>query len=228
MTPFIIAITGGSGSGKSTIAAALKDRCAAAGVTIFNEDGYYWPISHYGDVADAAARQTVINQVNYDDPASKDTALMARQLSALKSGHPIEQPIYNYDLHDRVPDRTLRIEPTNILVVEGIHVLSIPELRPLVDLSVYVDTPDDLRLARRMRRDVLERGRSVDSVLRQYLGSVRASHYRHTYPVMFEADLVIADEGLPAYGQIQASDEAINRMLAPILARLDQEGRLRV
>ena len=99
-----------------------------------------------------------------------------------------------------------------------------PELKPLIDLSIYVDTPDDLRLARRLRRDVVERGRSVESVLAQYLGTVRAAHYRHTFPAMFEADLVIADEGLPAYGQVRASEDAIARMLAPILDRMRSEG----
>jgi len=109
-------------------------------------------------------------------------------------------------------------------LVEGIHVLSIPEIAPLIDLSVYVDTPDDLRLARRIRRDVVDRGRQVESVLQQYLGTVRAAHYRHTHPAMFEADLVVADEGLPAYGQVRPSDEAIARMLAPILDRLRSDG----
>ena len=93
-------------------------------------------------------------------------------------------------------------------------------------MSIYVDTPDDLRLARRLRRDVLERKRTVESVLEQYLGTVRASHYRYTYPTMFEADLVIADEGLPAYGEVSPSAAAIDRMMAPITARLQVEGIL--
>ncbi|MCF6328667.1 MAG: hypothetical protein L3J02_02560 [Henriciella sp.] len=104
--------------------------------------------------------------------------------------------------------------------------MSVPELKPLIDLSIYVDTPDDLRLARRIRRDVVERGRDVPSVLNQYLTTVRAAHYRHTYPAMFEADLVIADEGLPAYGKVRAGKEATQRMLAPITARLHAEGVL--
>ncbi len=226
MTPYFIAISGGSGSGKSTIAEALQKKCSGTGVTIFNEDGYYWPIAHYGRAHDRIERQAIIDRVNYDDPSSKDTDLMGRQLAALKSGQKIDQPIYNYDLHDRVPDQTHPISPTPIIVIEGIHILSIPALRPLIDLSVYVDTPDDLRLARRLRRDVLERGRNIDSVLRQYLGTVRSAHYHHTYPAMFEADLVIADEGLPAYGQIRASETAVDRMLAPILGRLKHDGVL--
>lgn len=221
--PFLIAMTGGSGSGKSTVADALVELCADIGIVIFHEDGYYWPMSHYGAAETEAARAAIISRVNYDDPISKETSLMARQLADLKAGRTIEQPIYDYDHHDR-KEETLTIAPAPIIVLEGIHALSVPELAPLIDLSIYVDTPDDLRLARRLRRDVVERGRSVESVLAQYLGTVRASHYRHTFPAMFEADLVIADEGLPAYGQVRPNEEAIARMLAPIMDRLRSVG----
>lgn len=216
-------MTGGSGSGKSTVAEALVEHCKKTGVVIFHEDGYYWPMSHYGPADSEEQRQTIIARVNYDDPISKETHLMARQLADLKAGRTIEQPIYDYDHHDR-SEKTLTIEPASIIILEGIHALSVPELKPLIDLSIYVDTPDDLRLARRLRRDVVERGRSVESVLAQYLGTVRAAHYRHTFPAMFEADLVIADEGLPAYGQVRAGADAIARMLAPIMDRLRSEG----
>lgn len=213
-------MTGGSGSGKSTVASALVEHCRAVGVVMFHEDGYYWPMAHYGPADTKAQREAIIAQTNYDDPASKETTLMARHLADLKAGRTIEQPIYDYDRHDRKTE-TLTIVPAPIIVLEGIHALSVPELKPLIDLSIYVDTPDDLRLARRLRRDVTERGRSVESVLSQYLGTVRAAHYRHTFPAMFEADLVIADEGLPAYGQVRPSAEAIGRMIAPILDRLN-------
>ena len=216
-------MTGGSGSGKSTVAEALLERYHDTGIVIFAEDGYYWPMSHYGPADTDEQRAAIIERVNYDDPISKETQLMARQLSDLKAGRTIEQPIYDYDRHDRNTE-TLTIVPAPIIILEGIHALSVPELKPLIDLSIYVDTPDDLRLARRLRRDVIERGRSVESVLSQYLGTVRAAHYRHTFPSMFEADLVIADEGLPAYGQVRPNEDAINRMLAPIESRLLSEG----
>lgn len=225
-SPYLIAMTGGSGSGKSTVAEALLREFSEIGAVVFNEDGYYWPMSHHGPATNKAQRDAIIAGVNYDDPSSKDTHLMARQLSDLKSGRTIQQPIYDYDKHDRKTDETREIKPAPLIIVEGIHALSVPELKPLIDLSIYVDTPDDLRLARRIRRDVVERGRTVESVLAQYLGTVRASHYRHTYPAMFEADLVIADEGLPAYGQVRPKEEAIERMLAPILARLRAAGVL--
>jgi uridine kinase len=222
-SPFLIAMTGGSGSGKSTVAEALLERYNDIGIVIFAEDGYYWPMSHYGPADTDEQRNAIIERVNYDDPISKETQLMARQLADLKAGRTIEQPIYDYDRHDRKSE-TLTIAPAPIIILEGIHALSVPEVRPLIDLSIYVDTPDDLRLARRLRRDVIERGRSVESVLSQYLGTVRAAHYRHTFPSMFEADLVIADEGLPAYGQVRPNQAAINRMLAPIESRLSSEG----
>ncbi|MCR9269011.1 MAG: uridine kinase [Hyphomonadaceae bacterium] len=221
--PYLIAMTGGSGSGKSTVADALVERYQKLGIVIFAEDGYYWPMSHYGSAETKAQRQAIIARVNYDDPVSKETTLMARHLADLKAGRTIEQPIYDYDRHDRKTE-TLTIDPKPIIILEGIHALSVPEVKPLIDLSIYVDTPDDLRLARRLRRDVVERGRSVESVLAQYLGTVRAAHYRHTYPSMFQADLVIADEGLPAYGQVRPSEDAIDRMLAPIETRLRSEG----
>lgn len=224
-TPFLIAMTGGSGSGKSTVAEALVSLCEHIGVVVFAEDGYYLPMSHHGTPTTEEERQKIISQVNYDDPASKETALMARQLADLKAGRTIEQPVYDYDRHDRKTE-TLTIKPAPIIILEGIHALSVPEIAPLIDLSIYVDTPDDLRLARRLRRDVVDRGRSVESVLSQYLSTVRSAHYRHTFPAMFEADLVIADEGLPAYGQVRPTDEAIARMLAPIADRLRSVGVL--
>ncbi|MEM8615770.1 MAG: uridine kinase [Pseudomonadota bacterium] len=224
-TPYLIAMTGGSGSGKSTVAEALVDICANVGIVIFHEDGYYWPMSRYGPAETEEQRQAIIARVNYDDPISKQTDLMARQLADLKAGRTIEQPIYDYDRHDR-SEETRTIAPAPIIILEGIHALSVPEVKPLIDLSIYVDTPDDLRLARRMRRDVVERGRTVESVLSQYLGTVRAAHYAHTFPAKFEADLVIADEGLPAYGKVRPDEDAIQRMVAPIKERLQAKGIL--
>lgn len=216
---FLIAMSGGSGSGKSTLAEALLERLEPGAAVMFGEDAYYHPMSYYGDASTKAKREAIIAGVNYDDPASKEVDALVRDLKALKAGKAVDQPIYDYDRHDR-SKKTRRIAPAPILLLEGIHALSMPKIRPLIDLSVYVDTPDDLRLARRIRRDVLERGRNVESVLSQYLTTVRPAHYRWTFPAKFEADLVIADEGLPAYGRVRPTTEAIDRMLAPVLARL--------
>jgi len=220
-TSYIIALGGGSGSGKSTLADALIEKFGPERATLFSEDAYYWPMAHYGQPANEDERAELIAKINYDDPSSKDARHMARDLSALKNGAPIDQPIYDYDEHDRIKDvRT--IKPAPLIILEGIHALSVGEIAHLIDLSVYVDTPDDLRLARRIRRDVLERGRTVESVLGQYLGTVRPAHYSFTHPAKFQADLVLADEGLPAYGKVRPTEKAIERMLAPILERLRQ------
>jgi uridine kinase len=216
---FLIAMSGGSGSGKSTLAEALLARLGPETAVMFGEDAYYHPMSHYGAPKDDEERVRLIRAINYDDPKSKEADRLVADLRALKAGQGVDQPVYDYELHDR-SSRTRRIEPAPVLILEGIHALSMPKIRPLIDLSVYVDTPDDLRLARRIRRDVIERGRSVDSVLAQYMSTVRAAHYRFTHPAKFEADLVIADEGVPAYGDVKPSAEAIERMIAPVLARL--------
>ncbi|MGE6699163.1 uridine kinase [Hyphomonas sp. NPDC076900] len=220
---FLIAMSGGSGSGKSTLAVALLERLGPGQAVMFGEDAYYHPMSHYGEPQTAAEREALVAGINYDDPKSKEVDHLVSDLKALKAGEGVDQPIYDYDRHDR-SKKTRRIEPASVLILEGIHALSMPKIRNLIDLSVYVDTPDDLRLARRIRRDVIERGRTVDSVLQQYMSTVRAAHYRFTYPAMFEADLVIADEGVPAYGHVKPSAEAIERMLAPVLSRLQTAG----
>jgi uridine kinase len=222
---FLIAMSGGSGSGKSTLAEALLAHLPKGQAVMFGEDAYYLPMSHYGTPETEDERLALIASINYDAPQSKEVDHLVKDLKALKSGQGVDQPIYDYDRHDR-SKKTRRIEPAPILILEGIHALSMPKIRPLIDLSVYVDTPDDLRLARRIRRDVVERGREVEGVLQQYLGTVRAAHYRYTYPAMFEADLVIADEGVPAYGNVRPTEEAIERMLAPVLARLQTAGAI--
>jgi len=218
-TPFIIAISGGSGSGKSTLAEALIEAVTPLEAALFHEDAYYWPRAHYSEAVHAGG-------INYDHPASKDTDALVADLAALKAGNVIAQPIYDYKAHDRMADRVLEIKPVPIILFEGIHSLSILAADPFIDLRVYVDTPDDLRLARRIRRDVVERKRSVESVLGQYMGSVRPAHYAHTYPAKFGADLVIADEGLPAYGKVRPTTDAVERMLAPVIERLRTAGVL--
>ncbi|MEO0465958.1 MAG: uridine kinase [Pseudomonadota bacterium] len=225
--PFIIALSGGSGSGKSGLATALFEalasRLGAGAALIVGEDDYYLPMSAYGDAETEAARAALADKINYDAPSAKEAERLAADLGALKAGHSVDAPIYDYGRHDRSAE-TQRLDPAPVIILEGIHALSMPAVRPLFDLTVYVDTPDDLRLARRLRRDVIERERSVESVLSQYLSTVRAAHYQYTYPAKFEADLVIADEGLPAYGHVRPTDRALERMLAPVIERLASAG----
>lgn len=213
---YVIAISGGSGSGKSTLAAALIDALSPRLVSLFLEDAYYWPRSHYPD-------DLPVSEINYDDPSSKDISSLTADLAALKSGTPIFQPRYDFEHHARADGRD-ELAPADIIIFEGIHTLSLPEADHLIDLRVFVDTPDDLRLARRIRRDVLERERSLESVLNQYMSTVRPAHYAHTFPAKFRADLVIADEGLPAYGDLAPTERAVARMIAPVIDRLEKLG----
>lgn len=219
---YIIALSGGSGSGKSTLAEALGERLGAKRAALLSEDAYYRKMSDYGPSGTPGERASIIERINYDAPAAKEASLLLEHLEMLRARQPIKAPIYDYDRHDR-SERTRTIAPADIIILEGIHALSLPEIQRLLDLKVYVDTPDDLRLARRIRRDVIERGRDVESVLAQYLGTVRAAHYLFTYPAKFSADLVIADEGLPAYGNVRPTSKAIQRMLAPVLERLARD-----
>ncbi|CAI8406968.1 MAG: uridine kinase [Hyphomonadaceae bacterium] len=222
--PYLVAISGGSGSGKSTLAAALSKAYSKIGVSIFHEDRYFRPMSHYGENLSGSERDEAVAKINFDSPESKDADLIYAHLHQLLSGQPVQQPIYDYERHDRNPDQSHHLEPAGIIIVEGIHALSLPEIRPLFDLSVYLHTPDDLRLARRIRRDVIERGRSVDGILHQYLESVRPSHYKYTHPAMFDAELVIVDEGLPARGHIRSDTSTIKRLMAPIIEHLTKQG----
>lgn len=216
-------MSGGSGSGKSTLAQALLAHLPEGRAVMMGEDGYYHPLSYYGSPKTDEEWRTLTGQINFDDPASKEVARLHADVAALKAGKAIDQPVYDFDRHDRKSE-TRRIVPAPIILLEGIHALSVPEISSMIDLSIYVDTPDDLRLARRIRRDVIERGRDVEDVLRQYLSTVRAAHYQWTYPAKFSADLVIADEGLPAYGNVVPGENAIERMLAPVLNRLTKRG----
>ena len=214
---FVIAISGGSGSGKSTLAHALREALSPRTACLFLEDAYYWPRSHY-------PAGLAVTDINYDDPSSKDNTALVADLARLKSGEAIAQPRYDFERHDTVAGVTDALAPAEIIIFEGIHALSLPAADRLIDLRVFVDTPDDLRLARRIRRDVLERGRPIESVLGQYMSTVRPAHYAYTFPSKFKADLVIADEGLPAYGDVAPTGRAVARMLAPVLDRLETLG----
>ena len=224
---YLIALSGGSGSGKSTLALALMnslgpDICAVLG------DDHYYKAKKDQDVEGLTAAE-IEGKVNFDDLSSKDMDLMLEHVEALRQGKTIEQPVYDFASHDRVEGRTERVFPRPVTILEGIHVLSDPRFAALYDLKVFVDTPDDLRLARRILRDTAPeneggRGRSIDRVIAQYLNFVRPTHHRVTSPAKYSADLVIADEGLPAFAASTPSRQAVLRMLAPVLNWLLDEG----
>jgi uridine kinase len=218
---YLIAITGGSGSGKTTLAEALRARLTPARCVILNEDNYYLPRALHTPSVVGWPNEDIERTIDFDDPGSKDMALFRAHVKALKAGQGIEQPDYDFTIHDRTPGLTHRIEARPVVVVEGVHVLADPEDAPLYDLRVFVDTAADLRLARRVRRDV-KRGRNTERTLDQYLRFVRAAHARHTEPAKFLCDIVVADEGPDALNTAPES-KAVARLVAPVWARLEAD-----
>ena len=176
----VIGLGGGSGSGKTTIAEALVD--AIAGVAYVRHDDYY---RHRPELS--FEQRT---KVNYDHPDSLETPLLVSHLEKLREGQPVDRPVYDFTTHLRA-ERTVMVAPAPVVLVEGILVLADEDLRSLLDLKIYVDTDADLRLARRMRRDMEERGRTPDSVLNQYLTTVRPMHLEFVEPSKRHADMII-------------------------------------
>lgn len=182
----IIGIAGGTGSGKSTLARRLtrkvgEDRCA-----LVSQDNYYKDLGHLS--AGARAR------VNFDHPDSIDAVLLTEHVRQLRDGEPVVSPRYDFARHARGPGG-VEIPARDVIIVEGILVFVWPELVRLMDIKVFVDTPDDTRLLRRVRRDIADRGRDVDSVLAQYQDTVRPMHAAFVGPSRERADLVVPGEG---------------------------------
>lgn len=204
--PLLIAVAGGSGSGKSTLASALEARLPAGTVRLVIEDAYY---GDYGGRPgfDAAT-------FDFDDVTAKDHALLGEHLVALRAGGTVEAPLYCFETHRRLPSVDT-IAPAPLIVVEGAHLLCSPELAALFDLRIYVDTPPDVRFIRRLIRDQAQRGRTADSVIQQYLATVRPAHERLIEPSRARADIVLVDDR----GAVIPDDPAeFDRLLAPVLA----------
>lgn len=176
----VIGLAGGSGSGKTTIAEALVD--AIEGVAYLRHDDYY---RHRPELT-----YDERTKVNYDHPDSLETSLLVEHVQALRSGQPIERPVYDFTTHTR-SEATVVVAPAPVVVLEGILVLADEDLRRFLDLKIYVDTDADLRLARRMERDIHERGRTPESVLTQYLTTVRPMHLEFVEPSKKHADMII-------------------------------------
>lgn len=186
----LIAIAGASGAGKSLLARQLCSRIlgtrATQDVAIIHEDNYYHAQS------DLTFEQRA--QINYDHPDALEHDLLAKHLQQLKLGHAVEIPQYNYSLHTRKLE-TIPQQPGRVLIVEGILVLHDPNLRDLFDLKIFVDVPLDICLIRRLRRDMIERGRSLDSILDQYETTVRPMYYRFIEPTKRHADIIVPRGG---------------------------------
>ena len=187
MKPTIIGIAGGTASGKTTIAKRLYNEAKLSGsVSLIKIDDYYYnkdriPLSENG-------------KRNYDHPDSYDTTLLISQIKELLNGKAIEKPIYDFVTQSRMKE-TEKIEPADIIIVEGIMSFAMTELRKFFDIKIFVDTPDDIRFIRRVKRDMEDRGRSLDSVVNQYLESVRPMHIAFVEPSKRFADIIIPEGG---------------------------------
>jgi uridine kinase len=207
MPPIVIGVAGGTGSGKTTVASSILDRVGAEHITYIAHDAYYRDLSHLPDRLRA--------QVNFDHPDSLETELLVEHLKKLRSGEPVEIPIYDFTTHTRT-DRTQRVEVAPVVIVEGILVFVEPELRRLFDVKIYIDTDADVRFIRRLRRDIEERGRTIESVCEQYLSTVRPMHLEFVEPSKRYADVIIPEGGF---------NEVAIEMVAARLRGLLREGK---
>ena len=181
----VIGIAGGSGSGKTTLMKNLVQHFAGS-VTVLSHDNYY----KRHDELSYEER----TQLNYDEPAAFDTQLMIDQLQQLRQGQAIECPVYDFSVHNR-SDETLRVVPEKVIIVEGILIFEDPALRELMDIRIFVDTDADIRICRRIKRDVNKRGRSLESVITQYMQTVKPMHEKYVEPTKKYADIVVPEGG---------------------------------
>lgn len=184
LRPLIIGIVGGSGSGKTTVAHAIVDTTGVA--SIIDHDAYYKDLAHLS--------LDERRKVNFDHPDSLDNDLLVEHLEALAAGRGIEKPTYDFALHTRAA-ATVPMAPRDIIIVEGILLFSDRRLRDLFDIKVFVDVADDVRFIRRLVRDVEDRGRSMDDVIRQYLATVRPMHLEFVEPSKRWADVILPEGG---------------------------------
>lgn len=180
----LIGITGGSGSGKSTIVRKIAEVCS---------DFVFIPQDNYYKSATFISNEN-ITAFNFDHPDAFDMQLLHEHLSTLKAARSIEMPQYDF-VHHRRKDDTIHVEPKGLVIIEGLMVLHDKAIRDLLDLKLYVDTPDDIRFIRRLKRDIAERGRTVESVCSQYLEVVRPGHFNFIEPTKAYADIIIPEGG---------------------------------
>ncbi len=188
--PLIIGIAGGSGSGKTTVARAITDPLDLDAVLI-DADAYYCDLAHLS----LEERK----QVNFDHPDALDFTLLADHLTSLAKGQSIEKPTYDFAAHTRAA-RTIVVEPRDVVLVDGILIFADSRLRPLFDIKVFVDVAGDVRFIRRLRRDIMERGRRLEDVIDQYLGTVRPMHLEFVEPSKRYADVILPEGGRNAIG----------------------------
>ena len=185
-TPIVIGIAGGSGSGKTTVAHVVLEKVGEQKIAFLAHDAYY------KDLNDLPIVQRT--KINFDHPHSLDTALIIEHVQTLKNWQPIQLPIYDFKTHTRT-SQSIPIDPQAVIIVEGILIFAEPELRKLFDVKIFVDTDPDIRFIRRLERDISERGRTTQSVIKQYTETVRPMHLKFVEPSKRYADVIIPEGG---------------------------------
>lgn len=180
----VIGITGGSGSGKSTIVRRIEEVCQS--FVSIAQDSYYKSAAYVNNAN--------ITAFNFDHPDAFDNDLLCQHIRDLKAGKAIDMPQYDFVHHCRRQE-TVHVEPAPLVILDGLMILYVPEIRDLLDLKIYVDTPHDIRFIRRLQRDIMERGRTVESVVKQYLDVVRPGHFSFIEPTKEFADLIVPEGG---------------------------------
>ena len=200
-TPLVIGIAGGSGSGKTTVAQEILQRVGPDRIAFLQHDAYYKDLSGLPPVQRAA--------VNFDHPNSLESELMIRHIEQLKHGEAIEVPIYDFATHSRTK-QSFTVEPRAVILIEGILIFVEPALRDICDVKIFVDTDSDIRFIRRLQRDIAERGRTEDMVVKQYLATVRPMHLEFVEPSKRYADVIIPEGGM----NVAALDMVVARVEA--------------
>jgi uridine kinase len=205
-TPLVIGIAGGSGSGKTTAADIVLERVGRKRIAYLPHDAYYRELTGLPPVQRAA--------VNFDHPNSLESDLMREHILQLKKWESIELPVYDFTTHSRT-SQTIHVEPRRVILVEGILIFAEPALRELFDVKIFVDTDSDIRFIRRLKRDLEERGRTTENVVKQYLATVRPMHMEFVEPSKRYADVIIPEGGL--------NEVAMDMVIARIESLLKEE-----
>jgi uridine kinase len=188
-SPLVIGIAGGSGSGKTTVAQTILQRVGPDRISFLQHDAYYKDLS--------GLPPTQRTEVNFDHPNSLETGLLIQHIRQLKEGQPVKVPIYDFSTDSRT-DRTFTVQARGVILVEGILIFAEAALRDLFDVKLFVDTDPDLRFIRRLQRDITERGRTTENVIKQYLATVRPMHLEFVEPSKRYADVIIPEGGFNA------------------------------